>query len=177
MLRPFHSFPICKPEQHARITHLLGATARPAMPACIREGQLAFEGIPLVDQCSGPVGADRTAMDTGSLCWCKHCHLLGAGVMHWQGHVIPEWAALWQAHTPENLEGLHSALISSYVAQAGGCELVNLPDDGYILQTLGHHLACAKRLDELKDLLSNPDWLEAKLHGYGTINVVADFRR
>lgn len=82
-----------------------------------------------------------------------------------------------QAHPPENLAGLHSALVSAYVAQARVSDLVDLPDDGYILQTLGHHLTWAQRLDELKDLLCNPDWLEAKLHGYGTINVVADFRR
>ena len=82
-----------------------------------------------------------------------------------------------QGHPPDNLASLHSALINAYLAQSRGSNLGGLSDDGYILQTLGHHLAWAHRLDELKDLLSNPDWLEAKLHGYGTMNVVADFRR
>ena len=72
---------------------------------------------------------------------------------------------------------MHSALVDAYMADSKAQDLASLPDDGYILQTLGHHLTWARRLDDLKQLLSNPDWLEAKLHGYGTINVVADFRR
>lgn len=72
---------------------------------------------------------------------------------------------------------MHSALLDAYLASTRARSLAKLADDGYILQALGHHLTWARRLDDLKDLLSNPDWLEAKLHGYGTINVVADFRR
>ena len=82
-----------------------------------------------------------------------------------------------QGQPPENLADLHGLLVDSYTAHAQVSDLADLPDDGYILQTLGHHLTWARRLHDLKRLLSNPDWLEAKLHGYGTINVVADFRR
>ena len=82
-----------------------------------------------------------------------------------------------QSHPPKDLPALHSALVDSYASSMGVTDLASLPDDGYILQSLGHHLTWGHRLDDLKKLLSNPDWLEAKLHGYGTINVVADFRR
>ncbi|MCJ1428182.1 hypothetical protein MMC29_006090 [Sticta canariensis] len=92
----------------------------------------------------------------------RACRLMGAGL---------------QAHPPENVAEMHSSLVQGYLATTQARSLAQLPDDGYILQALGHHLTWARRLDDLKGLLSNPDWLELKLHGYGTINVVADFRR
>ncbi len=44
-------------------------------------------------------------------------------------------------------------------------------------QALSHHLMGAGRLDQLRRLLMNPGWLEAKLHAYGIGAVVRDFRR
>ena len=44
-------------------------------------------------------------------------------------------------------------------------------------QALGHHLAQAGRLRELRQLLMSPSWLEQKLQAYGRVAVVADFRR
>jgi len=46
-----------------------------------------------------------------------------------------------------------------------------------VLQNVGHHLVGAGRLDDLKQLLASPGWLERKLHSYGTASAVADFRR
>ena len=46
-----------------------------------------------------------------------------------------------------------------------------------ILQNVGHHLVGAGRLEDLKQLLASPGWLERKLHSYGTASAVADFRR
>lgn len=46
-----------------------------------------------------------------------------------------------------------------------------------VLQNVGHHLVGAGRLEELKQLLASPGWLERKLHSYGTASAVADFRR
>lgn len=46
-----------------------------------------------------------------------------------------------------------------------------------LLQNVGHHLVGAGRLDDLKQLLASPGWLERKLHSYGTASAVADFRR
>ncbi|KAK9809322.1 hypothetical protein WJX73_004674 [Symbiochloris irregularis] len=89
----------------------------------------------------------------------------------------PDHMAMLQAHPPKDLPALHGALIDSYLSYSGVSKLKDLQDDGYILQSLGHHLIWANRLADLKELLSDPDWLEVKLHGYGTINVVADFRR
>ena len=56
-------------------------------------------------------------------------------------------------------------------------QLADVPDDGYIMQNAGHHLVGAKRLWDLKKLISSPTWLETKLHSYGVASVVADFRR
>ena len=46
-----------------------------------------------------------------------------------------------------------------------------------VVQNVGHHLVGAGRLEDLKQLLSSPGWLERKLHSYGTASAVADFRR
>lgn len=48
---------------------------------------------------------------------------------------------------------------------------------GMVLQNVGHHLVGAGRLQDLKQLLASPGWLERKLHSYGTASAVADFRR
>ena len=56
-------------------------------------------------------------------------------------------------------------------------QLADVPDDGYIMQNAGHHLVGAKRIWDLKKLISSPTWLETKLHSYGVASVVADFRR
>lgn len=56
-------------------------------------------------------------------------------------------------------------------------QLADVLDDGYIMQNAGHHLVGAKRLWDLKKLISSPTWLETKLHSYGVASVVADFRR
>ena len=45
------------------------------------------------------------------------------------------------------------------------------------LQNLAHHLIEAGQLEGLHQLLSDPSWLEAKLHAYGLASVVQDFRR
>lgn len=46
-----------------------------------------------------------------------------------------------------------------------------------MVQNVGHHLVGARRLEDLKQLLASPGWLERKLHSYGTASAVADFRR
>jgi APAF-1 helical domain len=70
--------------------------------------------------------------------------------------------------------GAHSALIEAYraVASAGWA---NGPDDGYFFQYLPRHLAAADRLDELKALLCNYDWLGAKLRATNITSVLADY--
>lgn len=44
-------------------------------------------------------------------------------------------------------------------------------------QNLAHHLLCAERLTDLRQLLTEPTWIEAKLHAYGVAAIVQDFRR
>jgi APAF-1 helical domain len=74
----------------------------------------------------------------------------------------------------------HQRLLSAYASKGHGVpamQWADIPDDGYIMQNLGHHLVCADRLSDLRALLANPAWLECKLLAYGTGAVVADFRR
>jgi len=44
-------------------------------------------------------------------------------------------------------------------------------------QNFAHHLIGARRLTDMLQLLSDPTWLESKLHAYGIASVVQDFRR
>lgn len=71
---------------------------------------------------------------------------------------------------------MHQQLLDIY-CQGGAVQPGQLADDGYILNSLGHHLFWAGRVDELQALLVDPCWLEQKLQGYGVAAVVADYRR
>jgi hypothetical protein len=77
---------------------------------------------------------------------------------------------------PAPAQAMHGALLDHYCS-SGALRPAELQDDGYILNSLGHHLFWAQRLDELAALLADPRWLELKLHGYGVAAVVADYRR
>lgn len=70
----------------------------------------------------------------------------------------------------------HMELLDSY-SNKGSVALRSIEDDGYILQNLAHHLLCAGRSQDLKELLTEPTWIEAKLHAYGVAAIVQDFRR
>lgn len=56
-------------------------------------------------------------------------------------------------------------------------DIMQLPDDGYIIQQVAYHLEGAGRLPTLRQLLLNPGYLERKLFVSSTAGVVADFRR
>jgi len=70
----------------------------------------------------------------------------------------------------------HNELLLSY-CKDGSAPLRAIEDDGYILQNVAHHLICSNRLDDLAELLTDPVWVEAKLHAYGVAAIVQDFRR
>ncbi|KAG2423398.1 hypothetical protein HXX76_015363 [Chlamydomonas incerta] len=80
--------------------------------------------------------------------------------------------AVW----PEVVAAAHVTLLTSYT-RAGMLTLEAVPDDGYILQALSHHLLGAGRLAQLRALLMSPRWLETKLYSYGAGATVQDFRR
>lgn len=54
---------------------------------------------------------------------------------------------------------------------------LDFANDGYAMHALSHHLVGAGRLRQLRECVSSPAWLEAKLHLYGVAPVVDDFRR
>jgi hypothetical protein len=68
----------------------------------------------------------------------------------------------------------HSALIEAYRARAPS-GWASGPNDGYFFQRLPQHLASADRLDELKALLSDYDWLAAKLEATNITALLADY--
>ncbi len=107
-------------------------------------------------------------------------------------------ASLQAQHAQHAQQAWHAQLVDAYcrpqaaaaataavpaAAGSGGAEgqqavaVKDVPDDGYFMQNVGHHLAGCGRLGALRSLLGEPSWLEAKLHAYGTAAVVADFRR
>ncbi|KXZ46882.1 hypothetical protein GPECTOR_39g376 [Gonium pectorale] len=90
----------------------------------------------------------------------------------------PQHVAHAAAAWPDRVASCHGRLLEAY-GRRGETEvpLEGLRDDGYIIQALSHHLVGAGRLADLKSLLMNPGWLEAKLHAYGVGAVVRDFRR
>ncbi len=105
----------------------------------------------------------------------------------------PTLAALQAQHAQHGAataaQHCHARLVDGYcraaAAAAGGSQaagsaaaaIKDVPDDGYFMQNVGHHLVGCGRLGALRALLGEPAWLEAKLHAYGTAAVVADFRR
>jgi hypothetical protein len=71
----------------------------------------------------------------------------------------------------------HAELMDSYCHQMGSGGLQTVPDDGYIFQHMSHHLIHGNRVNVMRQLLTEPIWIEAKLHAYGAASVVQDFRR
>ncbi|KAG1654342.1 hypothetical protein FOA52_009003 [Chlamydomonas sp. UWO 241] len=71
----------------------------------------------------------------------------------------------------------HSSLVDSYLETSEGGQLHAIPNDGYIWLNLVYHLICGDRAGEVAGLITEPAWLEAKLHAYGVAEVVSDFRR
>jgi hypothetical protein len=74
----------------------------------------------------------------------------------------------------DDLPGLHNRLLAAYEAKCpdgwpGG------PDDGYFFQRLPHHLVAARRADELRNLLLDFRWLEAKLEATDVAELIGDY--
>jgi hypothetical protein len=74
----------------------------------------------------------------------------------------------------EDLPGLHNRLLAAY---ANRCPegWPTGPDDGYFYQRLPHHLIAAGRSDELRELLLDFRWLEAKLEATAVTELIADY--
>eukprot|EP00208_Stichococcus_sp_RCC1054_P006330 CAMPEP_0206141976 /NCGR_PEP_ID=MMETSP1473-20131121/14954_1 /ASSEMBLY_ACC=CAM_ASM_001109 /TAXON_ID=1461547 /ORGANISM="Stichococcus sp, Strain RCC1054" /LENGTH=483 /DNA_ID=CAMNT_0053536755 /DNA_START=219 /DNA_END=1666 /DNA_ORIENTATION=+ len=87
--------------------------------------------------------------------------------------VQPEHLARLQMSCPLAPE-VHRELLERY---ADGQPLSSVPDDGYILQAVGHHCVAAGEIGLLEQLLQQPTWLHEKLRAYGVAALVLDFRR
>ncbi len=73
-----------------------------------------------------------------------------------------------------DVAGLHAGLLDAYRrCCADGWH--TLEADGYIHEHLPYHLMQAGREDELRDLLVNFDWLQAKLQATDVVSLLADY--
>lgn len=68
----------------------------------------------------------------------------------------------------------HERLLAGYRHSAGD-GWHTAPDDGYLHRHLAHHLVAAGRRAELRALLLDPRWIEARLHGAGVQDLLGDF--
>jgi WD40 repeat protein len=68
----------------------------------------------------------------------------------------------------------HAALVDAYYAAAPS-GWASGPDDGYFFQRLPQHLAAADRLDQVKELLCDYEWLAAKLSATNITALLADY--
>jgi WD40 repeat protein len=68
----------------------------------------------------------------------------------------------------------HEALVDAYRAVSMP-DWASGPDDGYFFQHLLQHLFAAERLDELRALLCDYDWLAAKLRATTVTAILADY--
>mmetsp|Transcript_5208 Transcript_5208/g.13145 ORF Transcript_5208/g.13145 Transcript_5208/m.13145 type:complete len:1395 (+) Transcript_5208:246-4430(+) len=89
--------------------------------------------------------------------------------------VTPEVQEHLQAVAGDILPAMHSFLLERYAEEGGN--IADVPDDGYFMHNVTFHLSESGNLDALKGLLSDPFWLEEKLHSYGVASTVVDFRR
>jgi WD40 repeat protein len=73
-----------------------------------------------------------------------------------------------------SLPTLHNQLLAAYTEQCHGGWATG-PDDGYFHQHLAHHLHHAGRLPELRALLLDLDWMNAKLTTGNAPGLLADY--
>ncbi len=73
------------------------------------------------------------------------------------------------------LEKLHNHLLAAYRRQCNQHGWLNGPNDGYFFEYLGMHLNHAKRLNELRPLLLDYDWLNNKLQATNIHALLSDF--
>ena len=74
----------------------------------------------------------------------------------------------------DSLATAQGALVEAYRSRCAN-GWASGPDDGYFFQFLPHHLAAAGRLDELKALLADYAWIEAKLKATDVQSVISDY--
>lgn len=74
-----------------------------------------------------------------------------------------------------DLPGLHQLLVAAYRAQAPAGWQYG-PDDGYFYRALPHHLVAAGEVAQLRDLLSQLDWLQTVLWAADATELLAAYR-
>ncbi|HRW82648.1 MAG TPA: NB-ARC domain-containing protein [Methanothrix sp.] len=74
----------------------------------------------------------------------------------------------------EDLTELHNSLLEAYRRKCPEGWHTG-PNDGYFFQHLSHHLVEAKRKNELRDLLFDPCWMQAKLEYTDLPALISDY--
>ncbi len=75
----------------------------------------------------------------------------------------------------EGLHIPHNQLLHAYQTQCDGKGWAHGPNDGYFFEYLIYHLKEAGRHDELRSLLLDYDWIEAKLNATNSTALLADY--
>ena len=83
-----------------------------------------------------------------------------------QGHYIRRKA--------RDLPALHRRLVGAYKAHCPD-GLASGPDDGYFFEQMPYHLARSLRVRELREMLSDFNWLSKKMHLTTLQSVISDF--
>jgi len=74
-----------------------------------------------------------------------------------------------------DLQALHNRILDAYRPAGGGWP--SGPNDGYFFQHLVYHLSQAQRSEEIKSLLLDFDWIEAKLQATDVPSLLSDYDR
>jgi len=72
------------------------------------------------------------------------------------------------------MQGLHMRLLEAYRQDTARYGTFG-PNDGYFFQHLAYHLIAAKRKEELRELLLNIKWLQAKLDTTSINDLISDY--
>ena len=78
-------------------------------------------------------------------------------------------------HLQEGLHIPHNQLLHAYQAQCEGKGWAYGPNDGYFFEYLAYHLKEAGRHDELKSLLQDFEWMQAKLNATNSTSLLSDY--
>jgi len=75
----------------------------------------------------------------------------------------------------QNVLNLHEILLDAYKNKTSEANWYTGPDDGYFFQHLPYHLLEAEREADLRDLLLNIKWLQAKLQATDSYELIMDY--
>jgi len=74
-----------------------------------------------------------------------------------------------------NMVGLQRTLLNAYEKKLDGITWATGPNDGYFFQHLCYHLLEAEKLEDLRELLFDYDWMQVKLRTTDINSLISDY--